>query len=263
MIDALNMEVLDIGLAGIIMCLAVAAQSAVGFGSALFAAPLLVWIGMPLPNVIALIATCSMAQASIGVCKLRADVPWRAAFVAIVVMTVSLLLGLFVLKKLVALNTEYIRLVMGCVLCLLVGIQYMWRPHPVARLHWGWGGGAFLASGFLGGVCGMNGPPLVLWSLAHDWSTQKTRGFLFAVFAVSNPILLATLSLTFGSSVLWSAAMGIAFLPLVYVGTRIGLPIGNRMKKDTLKNVAFALLLIIGVSAALPALLALLSGNNG
>jgi uncharacterized membrane protein YfcA len=263
MLDALNMEMLDIVLAGVIILLAAAAQSAVGFGSALFAAPLLVWIGMPLPYVIALIGTCSTAQASIGAHKLRAEVPWRAALVAIVVMMAGLFMGLFVLKKLVALDTEYIRLVMGCVLCVLVGIQCVWRPHPVARLPWGWGGIAFLSSGFLSGACGMSGPPLVLWSLAHDWSTQKTRGFLFAVFAISNPIALLVLSLTFGSSLLWSIALGIAFLPLVYIGTRIGLPIGNRMRKKTLKNVAFAVLLIIGISATLPAILALVSGNNG
>ena len=84
MLEALNMEMLDIVLAGIIILLAVAAQSAVGFGSALFAAPLLVWIGMPLPYVIALIGTCSTAQAAIGARKLRAEVPWRAALVAII-----------------------------------------------------------------------------------------------------------------------------------------------------------------------------------
>jgi uncharacterized membrane protein YfcA len=261
MMEALNMGWLDIALAGGIICLAVAAQSAVGFGSALFAAPLLVWIGMPLPNVIALLATCSTAQASIGVRKLHADVPWKAAFVALAVMTLGLLAGLFALKKLVSLNSDSIRMVMGGVLCLLVGLQCVWRPRPVKRLHPVWGGIAFLTSGFLGGACGMSGPPLVLWSLAHDWSSQKTRGFLFAVFAINNPLSLLVLTLAFGPSVLWGAALGIAFLPLVYLGTRIGLPIGNKMKKDTLKKVAFALLMLIGVSATLPAIINRIIGN--
>ena len=106
----------------------------------------------------------------------------------------------------------------------------------------------------------MNGPPLVLWSLAHTWSNQRTRGFLFGVFALSNPVSIVVLSLTFGPAVLWSVVLGVAFLPLIYLGSRIGIPIGNRMKKETLKNVAFALLMVIGLAAALPAVLSLVSG---
>ena len=38
----------------------------------------------------------------------------------------------------------------------------------------------FTGSGVLAGLCGMGGPPLVLWAMAHDWPTQRIRGFLFA-----------------------------------------------------------------------------------
>lgn len=43
----MNMEILDIVIAGVIICLAGMAQSAVGFGYAMFATPLLVLIGLP------------------------------------------------------------------------------------------------------------------------------------------------------------------------------------------------------------------------
>lgn len=255
MLEALNIGMPGLCLAGGIILLAVAGQSAVGFGSALFAAPLLVWLGIPLPNVIALIATSSALQSAMGVRHLRADVPWRASITALSVMMIGLFCGLYVLMKLVTLDAGSIRLVMGCVLCVLVLVQWVWHPRPVERLHPAWGGVAFLTSGFLGGAIGMNGPPLVLWSLAHTWSNQRTRGFLFGVFSLSNPISILVLSLTFGPSVLWSVALGVAFLPLIYLGSRIGLPIGNRMKKETLKNVAFALLMVIGITAAAPGLL--------
>ena len=252
------METLDVVLAGVILCFAVAAQSAVGFGSALFAAPLLVWIGIPLPNVIALVATCSTSQAVIGVRKLRDHVPWRVSFTAISVMLLGLAGGLFLLKRLANLNLDTIRLFMGCVLIFLVILQAIFKPKPVAKLHWSWGGLAFVSAGFLGGLVGMNGPPLVLWSMAHDWNTAKTRSFLFTVFAMVNPIQIALLTVTFGTSVLYFVVLGIGFFPLVFLGSRIGLPIGNRMKKQTLKRFAFALLSLIGVSAAVPAILALI-----
>lgn len=81
----MDMEILDIVIAGVIICLVGMAQSAVGFGYALFATPLLMLIGIPLPNVIALVATCSMSQAIIGARKLHASVPWRLSLTATVV----------------------------------------------------------------------------------------------------------------------------------------------------------------------------------
>ncbi len=249
------MEIQHIVVAGTVIFLAGTAQSAVGFGYALFATPLLVWIGMPLQNVITLVATCSMFQAVIGARKLRADVPWRLSLVAVAVRILSLIAGLLLLKRLATLNTYYIRATIGCILCLLVTVQFLWRPRPVKTMHWFWGGLAFLASGLLAGVSGMGGPPLVLWAMAHEWSTHRTRGFLFAVFSISIPFQIILLYVTFGSSILWSTAIGIAFLPLVYFGTVVGLPVGNRMAKDRLRRIAYAILLVVGISAVLPVIL--------
>jgi uncharacterized membrane protein YfcA len=244
---------------GIIVCLAGIAQSAIGFGYALFATPLLVWTGLPLPGIIALVATGSMIQATIGARKLHAEVPWRLSLTASAIRLSCVLVGLFLLKRLVSLDADYIRLVIGGILCLLAGIQLLWRPHPVKSMHWGWGGLAFAASGLLSGLCGMGGPPLVLWSMAHDWSTRKTRGFLFAVFAISIPVQIGLMCLTFDLSVLRDVALGIAFLPLIYLGTVIGLPIGNRMTKEKLRSIAYAILLVIGVSAVVPSVVRLLN----
>lgn len=255
MLESMDLHAVDVAAAGAIICFAVAAQAAVGFGSALFAIPLLVLLGIPLPEIIVLVATCSMMQTIIGARKLRENVPWRPAFAAISVMTVGLVLGLVLLSRLANLNKDSIRLAVGCVLALIVVAQIVIRPKPVAKLHPAWGGVAFLSAGFLGGACGMNGPPLVLWSMAHDWSNAKTRGFLFAVFSMANPMQIALLAVTFGPSVLWFAVLGVGFLPLVYLGSAIGLPIGNRMKKDTLKKSAFAILLVIAASAVVPAAL--------
>jgi uncharacterized membrane protein YfcA len=121
-------------------------------------------------------------------------------------------------------------------------------------MHWGWGGVAFLGSGFLAGICGMGGPPLVLWAVAHDWPTQRIRGFLCATFATSIPIQIVLLAVTFGMPILWYVAVGIALLPLVYAGSAVGLPVGNRFASPALRRVAFAVLFATGVSALIPVL---------
>jgi uncharacterized membrane protein YfcA len=233
----------------VIIFLAAMGQSAVGFGASLFATPLLIFLGLPLPNAIALVTTCALLQATMGARRLRAEVPWRLALTSTGVRLLSLFAGILVLRELVQFDADDIRMVIGFLLCLLVLVQLVWKPHPVPSLHWGWAGLAFLSSGFIAGICGMGGPPLVLWLMAHDWSPRKTRGFLFAVFATTIPIQIALLWWTFGASIPWMVAFGFALFPAVYLGTAIGLPIGNRMQKSRLRAIAYGILLLIGISS--------------
>jgi uncharacterized membrane protein YfcA len=249
------MALTDIPLVGLIIMLAAVGQSAVGFGYALFATPLLLWVGLPLPAVITMIATPSLLQSALAVWSLRASVPWRLSLTATGVRLVSVVAGLMLLKRLVGLNPAHVRTAVGAILCALVGLQFAFRPVPAARLHWGWGAAAFSASGLLAGICGMGGPPLVLWAMAHNWSSEKTRGFLFATFLTAIPVQLAMLAVVFGAGVLWNALIGAAFFPLVFLGASIGLPVGNRMPKPRLRAVAYAVLLLIGLSAVLSPLL--------
>jgi uncharacterized membrane protein YfcA len=239
----------------IIILLAGVAQSAVGFGYALFATPLLVLLDIPLPGIVTLVATCSMLISIIGARHLDKATPWKLGWIAAGVRLVSVVAGIYLLKRLVGLNAKHIKMVVGCILCLLVGLQFSFRPKPVERTHWGWAGLSFLSSGFLSGLTGMGGPPLVMWAMAHNWSSEKTRGFLFAVFCASIPFQLVMQAVTFGPANLWYAAAAVALLPAIYLAAAIGLPIGNRLPKETLRNIAYLILLAIGLSAAAPLLL--------
>ena len=250
------MTITEIALAGVIICLAGVGQSAIGFGYALFATSPLVWIGLPLPQVIAIVSTCSLVQAAFGVRHLRAETPWRQVWTTTAIRLASMIGGVILLKQLVTLDVDKIKLTVGGILCVMVAAQLLCRPRPVPKLAWGWGALAFVSSGVVAGICGMGGPPLVIWSMAHDWSALKTRAFLFAVFATAIPVQLVILALAFGTQILWAVAIGLAFLPLVWLGTLVGLPIGNRLPKETLRNIAYAILLVIGLSTVLPAVVA-------
>lgn len=236
-----------------IICLAGAVQSTVGFAYGLFATPLLIWIGLPLPNAIAIVVVCGGVQSCLGARHLRAEVPWRLALTASGLRLIWMFAGVLALEKLMSLSVSNIRFLVGCVLCVLVAIQAMGRARPAERVHWVWGGLAFTTSGLLAGVCGMGGPPLVIWALAHDWSVRKTRGFLFAVFATSLPIHVSLLYVTFGRDILRSAVLALCLTPAVILGTVIGMPIGNRMAKPVLRTVVYLILMIIGVISIVPA----------
>lgn len=238
----------------LVICLGGVLQSAVGFAFGLFATPLLVLLGMPLPSTIAAVAVCSFAQALIGTGTLWAAIPWRPTLAATAIRTAGLTAGLLVLKWLAGLSSHDVKLAVGLVLCGLLGVQALARVQPAAAVHWLWGGVAFTASGFMAGVCGMGGPPLVMWSLARDWSVQRIRGFLFAVFALSLPMQLALLWALFGHHILRSALTGAMLIPAVLLGAAIGLPIGNRLPKPRLRVLTYVILLVIGVSSVVQGL---------
>ena len=246
------MEIYHYILLALIVFLAGMLQSAIGFGYALFATPLLVLIGIPLPNVITLVATCSLFQSMFGVIDLRSHVPWRLSLMATLIRGLSLIIGILLLKILVGLSTLHIRMAIGCILCSLVAMQLLYRPAPRPQLHWAWGGLAFVSSGLLSGFCGMGGPPLVIWVMAHDWSNPKSRAFLFATFTAAIPIQLVLLGISFGRSIIESFVLALLLTPLVYLGSALGLSIGNRISKERLRWLAYAVLLIIGISAIVP-----------
>jgi uncharacterized membrane protein YfcA len=229
-------------------------QGMAGFGLSLFATPLLVWIGLPLPGAIAFVALSSLLLSAAGTHHLRADVPWRIVLEATAVRTLFLAVGLLLLTRVARAPITQVKLVLGIAICALVILQAVWRPRPAASLHWGWAGLAFSTSGILAGLFAMGGPPLVLWTIAHDWSSAKTRGFLFATFTLAIPVQIALLFATFGRSLLPHFGLALLLLPVVLAGSLVGIPLGNRLKKGPLTMLAYAILLAIGVSCIMPAL---------
>jgi len=75
-----------------------------------------------------------------------------------------------------------------------------------------------------------------------------------------SPLQLILLSITFGVEILWSIGLGLAFFPVVYLGYRIGLPLGSRMDKTKLRRVALMVLLSIGVAAVIQAIMKQIKG---
>jgi uncharacterized protein len=237
-------------LAGIILGAAATVQASVGFGFALFSTPLLVWLGIPLQQVIVIVAIGSLTQSVFGVRRLHASIPWRQAWAATALRVLWLLAGLYILKNLITLDPRKIRFVVGAVLCVLVGLRMFWRPVPVERVHRLYTFAAFSASGLLAGMVGMGGPPLVFWTMAHDWPPEKIRGFYFATFMTFIPIMVGLMCILpwfgpLGSSVL----TGLAFAPAVYLGSRIGLAAGARLSRQRLYALTCICLMATGISA--------------
>ncbi|MEN6323617.1 MAG: sulfite exporter TauE/SafE family protein [Proteiniphilum sp.] len=240
---------------GLILSLASMIQAAVGFAYALFATPLLVWLGIPLHQVIVMVSVGSLLQSVAGVRSLHASIPWKEVGIATALSIVGLIAGLFILRQIISLDSRYILMIVGIALSVLVLVQLLFKPRQVDKVRWPYTILAFLLSGVFSGTIGMGGPPLVLWVMAHDWEPAKIKGFYFASFLLFIPIMIFFMAVLPGFGSLSKPILfSLAFFPLIYAGSLIGLKIGNRLSKRKLYVVTSVFLLLTGISTIISAM---------
>ena len=94
----------------------------------------------------------------------------------------------------------------------------------------------------------MGGPPMVFWVQAHEWSTEKTRSFLFMMYLVSIFPALAFLYIAFGDVVIEPGLLALAMIPVLWVVTYFGLKFGSMLGRQRLRRITLGLLLLMGVA---------------
>jgi len=240
---------------GLILLLGSLLQSAIGFGYTLFALPLLVWLGLPLSEGVAVIAVSNLIQGTVGVVRLKHHVPWRTVGYATAIRYLALPLGIATLVVVDGLDQANAKAILGAVLLLVLLVQWLWKVEPREKLHPGWGWLAFLSSGFLQGLASIGGPPIVLWVMAHKWSNPTSRVFLFALLPLSTPFQLTLLFLNYGPPILTTFLTGVAFIPVIALGSLVGVRLGNRIPKPMLRAASYGILLIIAVTSIVAPLL--------
>ena len=141
-----------------------------------------------------------------------------------------------------------VRQLVGVIVLLVTLAIIFIRPKPRKHLHPVWAVVAFPLSGFFQGLVGMGGPPMVFWVQAHDWSTEKTRSFLFMMYLVSIFPALAFLYLAFGDVVIQPGLLALAMIPVLWVVTYFGLKFGSMLGRQRLRRITLGLLLLMGVA---------------
>jgi uncharacterized membrane protein YfcA len=244
------MELQFIIAAAVVLVLGSALQSAAGFGFGMFAIPLLILFGARSYEAIAMISMCGTVQTIIGVYTLRRHVHWLQAAGLTLLAGAVLPLGVWTLHGIVAFcPQETIRQIFGAIVLSAVLAQWLWRVRPRDHLHWGWGAGATTLCGFMSGLAGMGGPPVVMWVMAHRWSNQRSRGTLWALFTGLTPFQFFFLTSRFGEDVVIAYRDGLLLSPVMLLGILPGLWIGHQIPKPLLRQISYAILLLISLYA--------------
>ena len=224
-------------------------QTVVGFGAGLLGIPLLLLAGFSPVQAVAVVTVTSIIQSAIGSWKLRESIRFSNTQRPILIRLLMLPVGSLALWKLGQHNQQLVKQAIGLVLLLIVLVQWRLRIAAATKLHPSWEWAAFSTSGFLLGFCGMGGPVLGLWAVAHDWSPKRSRGFMFIVMLGGNiPVAIMHVTL-FGSPVAWGFVWGLYGLPWVFLGTMGGLWAARWISKQRLRQVMLGVLALIGIQA--------------
>ncbi|TWT93784.1 sulfite exporter TauE/SafE family protein [Stieleria varia] len=232
-----------------ILSIGIFVQSAAGFAAGLLIVPSMLWIGYQIPEASTALLVATIPQNILGVWSLRDCIEPKSIAWPGVARVLALPIGVYVLK-LIEQNYPVVgirQFVGGVVLLATLSIIFI-RPKPRPTIHPIWAWLTFPLSGFLQGLVGMGGPVMVFWVQAHDWSSRRTRGFLFGMYLVSMIPALAVLWYVFGHRIVQPALLSACSLPCLILATQLGLRLGNWLGRDRLRRVTLALLLLMGIS---------------
>ena len=238
-------------LAGVIMFAGSIAQGAIGFALGMIAVPLLVEAGFSLSQSVALTTLAIGIQVVFGAWKLRAHIPWNEVKLAAIARYLTVPIGVLLLLSVEGLDTDIVKRLVGLGVLLGVGLRMLARSDTVRELPTAVSAATFSLSGVLQGLVAMGGPPLVLWMTTRDFRANQARAFTLTLFLLNAPLqvlLLLFLSRTMTVDVL---LLALVLTPVIYVGTLIGVRIGDRFSKPLLNRVALIVLAVIAANAIL------------
>ncbi len=217
-------------------------RSALGFGDALIAMPMLslfisVKIAAPVVAIIASIIAISIIAKNWKMIEVK-DAPALVIF-----SLIGIPFGLFFLKDS---GEGLIKILLGVVLIIFAAFK-LFRPE-FFKLATGRSAPLFaLIAGVLGGAYNTNGPPIIIYGTLRSWEPEKFRAILQGIFLPTN--LLITIG--HGWVGLWNTEM-LAYLmyslPLVLLAMFLGSRLNKKINPEKFHKYIYIILGIIGIS---------------
>ena len=223
----------------LVIFLATLIRSALGFGEALIAVPLLALL-MPVKVAAALAVLVSITVAGLVLLQDWHHVQLRSAWLLVLATLPGIPLGLLLL---LVVPEQVVKMVLALII-VAFSAYCLARRTPLElrndRLAWLFGFGA----GVLGGAYGMNGPPLVVYGTLRRWSAEHFRATLQGYFLPASLVGMAGYWLAglWVSTVTWYFLLS---LPVAVLATLLGRIVNRRLQgRSFLLYVHLALLVV-------------------
>lgn len=208
-----------------VLFLATFIRSALGFGEALVAVPLLALV-MPVQVAAPLAVLVSITVAVIVVIQDWGNVHLRSAGWLVLSTLFGIPLGLLLLKTV---PESVVKAILGAVIVVfaiysLAGRKPRLQSDRLAPLFG-------FAAGILGGAYGMNGPPLVVYGVLRRWQPAQFRATLQGYFLIASMVGMAGYAFTG----LWTRTVSSYFLlslPLALIAIFLGHVVHHRLSSS-------------------------------
>ena len=210
---------------------------------------------MPLPLLAIEISLLTLSNSPVALFGHLRDIDWRLALPALVGMFPTLWIGIELLSYLNSSSAATLQIVLGATIAfgsLVVAV----KPKRYERRSW-----ALLTflqgalAGFIGGMFGFTGPPLIYHLYRQPVEPVVVRITLIFMFMASSMIRLTVVGFQGGLvSEVWSTFLWIA--PFVLGATYLGRRYPPRISARNVRRTAFAFLTLIGVGLMLSGVLA-------
>jgi hypothetical protein len=226
----------------LVIFIATLIRSALGFGEALVAVPLLAF-RIPVQVAAPLAVLVSITVAAVIIAQDWRKIHFHSAKWLVLSTLLGIPLGLLFLK----ISPEKIaKTALGVIIIAFSLYALIWRN----RLHLQKDRRSLLLicgffAGILGGAYGMNGPPLAIYGAMRRWSPQHFRATLQGYFLPASLIGMIGYSLTG----LWTPAVTryyLLSLPITLIAVLIGRAINTRLAGEKFLRYIYLLLIAIG-----------------
>ena len=216
-------------------------QGLAGFGIGLVSLAFLPFLMSP-QHAIVLITLYAAVFIAVIFIPLRRDFTLHGMIELVVGTIVATPAGIWLLAEL---PSDLLKRLIGLVLLLIVALEWL-GLYPQRLRGRGWGFGAGLAAGLLGGAIGTPGPPVILYAAAQDWSPRTVKANIQAFLIVNQAVILI--------GYWWAGLLDREIWRLTWVfavpavvGLVAGMLLFNRLDRERFRRVVFAVLFLSGL----------------
>ena len=236
----MTMPLATITLVLLILWLAAFIRSAVGFGDALLAMPLLaILVGLQVAT--PLVAFTGLAISVIILSSSWRQVDLRNFWRLTLASLVGTPFGIWLLQHG---DERVVNLFLGLLLVGYGGYSLLRPTLPALRSErWAYPFG--FVAGVLGSAYNTSGPPVIIYGTMRQWSPALFRATLQGFFLASNILVIAGHGLAglWTSEVLLLTALS---LPVIFVAISVGAVVNQRIPAAQFTRLVFGLLIVLG-----------------
>jgi uncharacterized membrane protein YfcA len=230
-------------------------RSALGFGEALIAVPLLAFV-LPVQVAAPVAVLVSITVAAVVVAQDWRHVQLGSAAWLVCSTLFGIPLGLLLLRSA---SEPMVKATLGVLVAAFSAAALRSRGTRELtndRLAWLFG----FSAGVLGGAYGMNGPPLVIYGSLRRWSPERFRATLQGYFLPASLIGMAG----YWAAGLWTPSVNryyLVSLPPVLLAIPLGRAVNRRLDVDRFLVYVHAMLFVSGAGLVLQGIAAWIAGQ--